>query len=230
MKIAILSDIHGNISALKQVIKIIDKESIDIIFSLGDQLGYYYHAEEVYQLLRDRSAHLIKGNHENIYLAYLKDKEMFLDQVYGKSFEKYAQSFPKELNDYISNLPISNQITIDNISFCLYHGSSLNPDEYIYPTTEKKQFFQFRKNSSKVILLGHTHYPMIYQMNSSLIINPGSVGQSRITGGIADWGVYNTTNQVYTPRSTPYCVSHIEESLIGYENTYLYKVLRRRNE
>ena len=82
------------------------------------------------------------------------------------------------------------------------------------------------------ILNGHTHYPMIYKGKNSLFVNAGSVGQSRTVGGIANWGIINTKNGVYTPQNTPYNVGGVENELKQFneEKQYLFKVLKRNNK
>ncbi|MCG8476267.1 MAG: metallophosphoesterase, partial [Cytophagales bacterium] len=64
MKIAILSDIHGNNAALSEVLRSIDRQGISSLFVLGDQLGYYLQAEEVYKELSRYGNCMIQGNHE----------------------------------------------------------------------------------------------------------------------------------------------------------------------
>ena len=70
MKIAILSDIHGNFIALKEVLKQIKKNEIKRLFVLGDQLGYYYQAEEVFKSLQAYNCDIISGNHEKLFLKF----------------------------------------------------------------------------------------------------------------------------------------------------------------
>ena len=66
MRIAILSDIHGNFFALEAVIKQIHNMQVDRIYFLGDLLGYYYEPKKVYQKLREINAIMILGNHEQM--------------------------------------------------------------------------------------------------------------------------------------------------------------------
>ena len=64
MRLAVISDIHGNYRALQAVIKDLDKQRIDTTISLGDNVGYGPEPEEVVQLLMSRSIYSIMGNHE----------------------------------------------------------------------------------------------------------------------------------------------------------------------
>lgn len=232
MKIAILSDIHGNYAALKSVIKQIDKIKIDHIFVLGDQLGYYYQAEKVYNILENYSCFMIAGNHEKLYLEYLEGDDIFKNNLnikYGKCFEFYSKSFSSDLNLKIRLLKNSLKITLDNFTFLLCHGSFDQSDRYIYPDENKNNICDIK--DVDFIFNGHTHYPMFYKGKYSTLINVGSVGQSRTVGGIANWGVFNTKNGVFSPHNTPYDINEVILSLKKNKatNQYLFNILKRNN-
>ena len=64
MKIALISDIHGNFEALKQVLFAIDKLKINKIFCLGDVVGYYTQVNECCEELQKRNIPCVMGNHD----------------------------------------------------------------------------------------------------------------------------------------------------------------------
>ena len=232
MKIAILSDIHGNIDALKAVSVKMRKLKIDLIFSLGDHLGYYGGAQEVFNEIKEWENHMIAGNHERIFLEFLEEDEAYRNNIinkYGSSYLKYEETFDDELIAEISKLPSKKEVEIDAIKFLLCHGSPLNKDQYIYPDTTKEILNDIEPNNVDYVFMGHTHYPMVYMGKRVMMINVGSVGQSRTIGGIANWGVFDTENKVYIPQNTPYEVSRLEKELKeDMEKEYLFKILRRR--
>lgn len=232
MKIAILSDIHGNIYAFKEVIKQMKKQNIDIVFSLGDQLGYYFDVVEVFSELKKWNHHIIAGNHERIFLKFLEENSDYRDNItakYGGCYLKYERQFSKELIEEIAGIPNEKLVEIDGYKFLLCHGSPVDKDQYIYPDTDKELLSKCDSNISDFVFMGHTHYPMIYTGENTTLINVGSVGQARTIGGLANWGVFDTKNGVYAPQSTPYEIKELEESLIGNEKEYLHKILRRNN-
>lgn len=230
MKIAILSDIHGNIDALNQVIKAIKKDNISIVFSLGDQLGYYYDAEAVYTALDNLNCEMIAGNHERIFLDYLENSSPKIDQKYGLGFKKYKESFSSNLIQKIKDLPDFKYLCIDGLNFGLFHGASFNSDYYVYPTEKRDVLNAFAEIPADVAFIGHSHYPFVFNCGEKLIVNVGSVGQSRVVGGIANWGVYDTQNRVYIPKSTLYdtnkVISKLEQEDLG---KYLKTILERNN-
>ena len=64
MRIAIVSDIHGNLDAIKSVLSDIDQSRVDAIFSLGDNIGYGPEPQQVVELLQKRNIPSVIGNHE----------------------------------------------------------------------------------------------------------------------------------------------------------------------
>lgn len=233
MKIAVLSDIHGNIDALKAVVKQMEEQDVEVLFSLGDQLGYYYAAIEVYEQIRKWKHYLISGNHERIFLNFLKGTKEYRDNItakYGSSFLKYEKEFNQGFINEIASLKDKQAVQLDSIKFLLCHGSPWNRDQYLYPDASVDNLEKSDIAGYDFILIGHTHYPMIHKGKNGILINVGSVGQSRLVGGIANWGIINTENEVFTPMSTPYDIAPLEERLIrNNENEYLYKILRRNN-
>lgn len=71
MKIAIISDAHGNLLFFKFCMEAIQKEKVDRIVALGDYFGYMLDGKKVFDILRDNNAILLKGNHEAMLLGEL---------------------------------------------------------------------------------------------------------------------------------------------------------------
>ena len=68
MRIAVFSDIHGNLEALKEILKDIEKENIDDIICLGDVIGLGPNSSECLDLIIKNNIKLVLGNHELYYL------------------------------------------------------------------------------------------------------------------------------------------------------------------
>ena len=75
MRLAFISDIHGNFDALKAVMLDIKKYKIAKIYCLGDIINYYYEPHKCIDLLIKNNVMCIKGNHETIFLKTLKSKK-----------------------------------------------------------------------------------------------------------------------------------------------------------
>lgn len=233
MKIGILSDIHGNSFALQNVLIEAKKENIEQLLILGDYVGYYHHPDRVVELLSDWKTQMIKGNHETILSKFIKNDDLYKNKIrakYGLGHDAALEKLSKRTLNNLINLPDNKIVSIDNWSIILAHGSPNCNEEYIYPDAKLDVLNRIDKDIANYIFMGHTHYPFTYKGKHSHIINVGSVGQSRVMGGIANWGILNTTNGVYVQKHTAYNVQKLINELLLIKGTpnYLIKILTRK--
>lgn len=167
--IALISDIHGNFAALKEVLSAIDHLKIGNIYCLGDIVGYYPQVNECCAELRKRKIQCLLGNH---------DWYMISDTLCPRS------NSANECLQYQRNM-----ITPDNLkwisSFLMYkkiknlalvHGGWNNPiDEYLWAPTQK----YFDPIPGLFFASGHTHKQILRPFDEKVYCNPGSVGQPR---------------------------------------------------
>ena len=153
MKIMIISDIHGDINALNHIINILENESIDKLICLGDFCSYYDDSLDIANRLNSIKDKLIcvRGN---------CDTEVFV-------------------NTLQADLPIYNNIMINNHPITITHGHIYNP--HYLP-----------KKHGNIIISGHTHRKEIKYNNGLLILNPGSISRPR--DGIASYILINNNN------------------------------------
>lgn len=192
-RVAVLGDIHGNIEAFRAVLKEIEKERINQLLITGDLVGYYYHADKVLNALKDWNYELVQGNHEamlgEIFIQSDKKKEEYR-QRYGSALEQAVKDLlSKREVEYLKNLPHRKDLFIDGRSILLCHGSPWDRDEYIYPDAPNNILKRCADNKYDVVIMGHTHYPMLKKVNSTVILNPGSVGQPRDGNCDASWAI-----------------------------------------
>jgi putative phosphoesterase len=233
MKIGILSDIHGNSFALAKVLDEALKLKVQHLLILGDLVGYYYDAIGVFDLLDEWNKHIVRGNHEDM-LQQFVDPSFNRDAIrrkYGSALEIALGTLSPEKLTLIQNLATTNKLEFNSLGILIAHGSPWSTDQYIYPDANKQLLDRCDYPDLDYVFLGHTHYPMIYKSNHTLIINPGSVGQSRVYGGIADWGLLDTDNGVYVQKHSIYDTAPLLKMVreIDPELPYLYDVLKRNN-
>ena len=117
----------------------------------------------------------------------------------------------------------------DEVSILMCHGSPWSNDFYIYPDCENETLLKCDSKEHDFVLIGHSHYTFAIKNANSILINPGSVGQSRQTGGMASWAIINTINRCFQLLTTEYnvkkLVSEVQEkdSDVG----YLSRILKR---
>jgi putative phosphoesterase len=234
MKIAIISDIHGNIFALKAVMNEIDRLNIKKIVFLGDAIGYYYHPNEVYELLFEREAEIVLGNHEEMLIyAYNNPHDLdFRNRVlhkYGSGLLIALRELTHSTIEKLIEFPNSKQLAYGNSKIFVCHGSPLSKDEYIYPTSSIEKLAQCEIHNIDLVCLGHTHYPFVWRGNLSIVANVGSVGQSRVQGGVADWAVWDTIEKEFFPMKTFYDTEELKKLVLKIDPTinYNYNILSR---
>ena len=231
MKIAVISDIHGNDEALKVVLEEAKRDSVCRIFVLGDIVGYYYHPDKVIKLLDCWQKDIVGGNHEQM-LKDIQEKKISLEEItnkFGSGIKHaFAKLTTKRINELV-NLPLIKQVDFDKVKFLLCHATPWNHEYYIYPDMKEGSLDKFSKYQADFIFLGHTHYPYIYQKNKQMIVNVGSVGQSREIGGLASWTIIDTANRVLKLKATPYDTEDLIEEVKKNDPQlpYLYQVLTR---
>lgn len=201
MKIAILSDIHGNKYALKEALRVCQKEEVDKYIFLGDYVGYYPFENEVIALIKDLEGFFIKGNHED-----------FLQQ------RKSDSTLDSHHKKWLINLPTEQQVHLAEKNIKILHATELEGFQYVYPdATEQlymEQFPSLRTNKYDFIFTGHTHYPYIKNVKGTCLINPGSVGQSRDVGGLVSFGLLDLKSNVYRNIRLKYDIDQLIKELL----------------
>ncbi|GKV64855.1 MULTISPECIES: metallophosphoesterase [unclassified Sporosarcina] len=234
MKIAILSDIHANLPALEAVLNHAQDLEIDYYCILGDLVGYYLNPKEVVERIMSLpNSTTIQGNHERL-LINAVNKEVSLKELndkFGEGHSLAIKCLSQEQLKWLSELPVEKDLLFDNLLIKLCHGAPSQPDYYLYPTVNKSKLEEFLSEEYDYIFTGHSHYPFITARNNTLLINVGSVGMSKDVGGIASWGMIDTSNKVYVPYRTPFNVDKVKLLITETKNTngkYLINILNRR--
>lgn len=235
MKIAVISDIHGNNYALNEVLKAAKSDNAEHLLVLGDICGYYYHADKVWRAILQWNYDFIKGNHERI-LRQLINGEIDHEQnrlKYGSGHKYALDKMTTAEIDQLIAAPDVMEVIIDHVKIKMCHGSPMDPDQYLYPDTEVEILNLCNENEFDFVLVGHSHYPFAYRNKNSTLINVGSVGQSRAIGGLASWAMINTKNKTFEIRQTPYDTKELinEVEMNDPDVSYLKSILtRNRNK
>jgi putative phosphoesterase len=231
MRYAVLSDIHGNQYALEEVIKEVEKLGISNLLLLGDYVGYYYGIVSILEQIRRFDFVAIRGNHEDLLLGGMNNYDFLksLNAKYGTSHSRCIEALPKHELDYLTQLPRTCELKLDDLKVLLCHGAPWSTDEYVYPDAGEETLSRYDDYHYNFIFFGHTHYRTVFKRNGMQVINPGSVGQSRHKGGKAFWGIIDTENKVYTQRVTSYDVKKLKSEVLKYDpgKSYNHKVLTR---
>jgi len=177
MRVVVLSDIHSNLTAFQAVIE--NLPTYDELYCLGDVVGYGPQPNEVVEKLQQlRPTMVLMGNHD--YAVATGDVEGFSSNA--TTAIKWTRRVASEPSlEYLSALKPSARIEREGRTLGLFHGSPRDPlMEYVFPALTERAVRGFvEMAAAKIVLLGHTHMPMMYRFNGGVLANPGSVGQPR---------------------------------------------------
>ena len=177
-RLALISDIHGNLTALEAVLADIERHKAERIVCLGDVAQEGPQPVAVIHRLRNLDIPVVKGNTDDWLVnpkpkkakSEKERKEMAIGQWVR------AQLTDRELalmQDYAQTLTFD----LGGASMLCYHGSPLSCEHRIRPTTPAKRLKELFDGRNEALFAGgHTHEAMIRCFGPSLILNPGSVG------------------------------------------------------
>jgi len=173
VKIAVLSDIHGNKDALKAVLENIKYRNIDRVYNLGDTLYGPLFPLETYEMIKSTDIKGVSGNCDRILLQSSSE---------NPTIQYVLDMLTEEHKSWLLNLPFS--IQTDDFYFC--HASPENDELYMLneitqngvTIKQTEEIMNFVKDiPQNIIFCGHSHLPtIVYLPNNKIIINPGSVG------------------------------------------------------
>lgn len=227
MKIAVISDIHGNYEAFLSVVEDIEKSGVDTVISLGDNIGYGADSQRVTQLIKARNIISILGNHEMAVLDQ-KVKSWFKNDA-GKAIELAINSLSADSLAFISSLKIS-------LSFhgCFFvHGFPPNSFRiYLSQVDDQTLLKSFDMIKAPICFMGHTHkLSLIHPEGTNIIkenldigkktlkknlkyfINAGSVGQPRDGSANAKYVIWDPARYELETRSVSYDVKTAAEKI-----------------
>jgi predicted phosphodiesterase len=193
-RLALISDIHANLPALRAVLADIDERAnFDAIYHLGDLVGYAPWPNEVVALLRERAIPGIAGNYDSTVATGYKHCGCRADtqqeeELSHLSFEWTNTHVTPETKKYLGSLPFRADIRslgghLSGPTVTLVHGSqTLNT---VYVTEDRSNAFlekmakDLGARPEDVICFGHTHKPWQRVVEGVQFINTGSVGRPK---------------------------------------------------
>lgn len=185
MRIAIISDIHGNLEALKTTLEDIKKREVDEIICLGDIIAKGVHPKECVKLIKENCQIVLAGNCDKI---FSKEYENIYEvsEIEKKRIEWNQSMLSEDDRDYLSNLPFSYEFYMSGSLVRLFHATPevINKTVINLDSIETKlsMFEPSNKTKSKkqadVIIYGHIHHQYMDKLYNKTLINAGSVGNS----------------------------------------------------
>lgn len=231
MRLALLGDIHGNALALRVVLDAAAKEGVEKLLITGDLIGYYFEPMEVLSLLEPWDKLIVRGNHEEMLaLAYADASRIAaIESRYGSGLRMALEELSSVQIEELCRLPHPLSVEVDGLRILLCHGAPWDSGQYVYPDAPRELLERCAEADVDIVVMGHTHYPMLHEVNNCILVNPGSVGQPRNHRPGADWALLDTHSRKIEMRHEKYDIqAMIDEAKRRHpELPYLAEVLSR---
>ncbi len=202
MRLAILSDIHGNLEALEAVLADLDARGADACACLGDFVGYGAAPNECIARTRPRIEVAVAGNHDLAACGRIRLGYFNPDAAYAARWT--ADVLTPEHMQYLRDLPFS----VAWRGVRLVHSSPAEPEEWHYVFSPGDAAFEMESCAEDVCLIGHSHYPGTFELAGAevfytrdervdgtrgrrYLVNVPSVGQPRDGDPRAGYLVYD---------------------------------------
>ncbi len=176
MKIAVISDIHGNLEALTAL-----PQDFDELWVLGDLVNYGPNPIEVVEFIHANANVVVRGNHDHA-VGFDEDPRC------SKPFREMANAMKEYTRSVLSSrhkqflraLPLRAERNVDGLRAALCHAIPSDPlFAYCLPDSVRWQP-ELDQANADILLVGHTHLQFSRQFGTRRLVNPGSLGQPKI--------------------------------------------------
>lgn len=239
MRALVLSDIHANLEALTAVLAAAG--DWDVLWNLGDMVGYGGSPNEVLDLIRPLSTLVVRGNHDRVCSGL--SSALAFNPVARSAAKWTLEELSAENLDWLRSLPQGPLQPQDKITgeaqVTLAHGSPLNEDQYIH--TMRDAWAPLQQMTTAITFFGHTHvqggfsqkehnwhelHPRYATRNNAdswtlpippgtrHLINPGAVGQPRDYDWRAAFAIYDSDAAAVTYHRVPYDLSRAQGRIL----------------
>ena len=185
-KIVIIADIHGNYDALSAL-----PEDYDELWVLGDLVNYGPQPQEVVADIMAHASAVIRGNHDH---AIAHDSDPHWKPRYSRMAETTRNYTASVLSDqqkeFLRNLPLGATLERRGTTFYLTHATPSDPLHGSHLPDSEEWVSEVECVSADVLLVGHTHVPFLRRIGEKVLLNPGSLGQSRSGRSVATYAVW----------------------------------------
>ena len=176
MKIAIISDIHANLAALEAF----PEKNCDHILCLGDLVDYGPNPKEVIRWIREHNIVCVRGNHDQAagYRTASHCAAPFM-RLAAATLRYTMDVLSSAESQYLQRLPVHTEVTIAKTRFYLVHATPTDPLYGYCAASSQRWVEELEWVDADVVLTGHTHIPVVRQIGTGKLVNPGSLGQPK---------------------------------------------------
>ena len=224
MKIAVLSDIHGNMQALERVLEDIKANDCDKVFCLGDLAMAGPEPQKVIDFVEKQSNWtVIQGNTDKMIADFtpeiLKNTEKAFP-VMGHALADDVLFLSDDAKSFLKKLPAQKELEVEGVKVLLVHGSPRRNNEDILPDMPLEKVEEIIEGTdADLIFCGHTHVPAGYQTTKKqTVVNVGSVGRPMTPDAKSCYCIAEFNNGEFT----------LEHRLLDYNREEAAKIMQSR--
>jgi putative phosphoesterase len=184
-RLAVLSDLHANLSACLAVAADLHQRQPDQILVLGDLVGYLTRPNEVVDLIARSGWACLTGNYDQaLLLGGEAGIEQYLKPGIGPDpraiFAWTETQVGPASRDFLAALPRELRLTLGGRRILAVHGSPAGIRHYVYPDHPEAELAAWlSRERADILLMGHTHQPFVRTWPQGLVVNPGSMGKPK---------------------------------------------------
>ena len=184
-RVAVITDIHGNLAALQAVLEWIDDEGIERIYCGGDLVGYGAYPNEVCALIEERGIPAIYGNYDFAIARDMDDCGCAYVNEHDRELGQQSVAWTLEHTDqpsktFMRGLPFDLHFDVGGLPVHLVHGSPRKVNEYLFEEKPASLYERLAAaEQDRALVFGHTHKPWVREYGGVLFVNCGSVGKPK---------------------------------------------------
>jgi putative phosphoesterase len=184
-RIAVITDIHGNLPALEATLEAIEQIGVDEVYCGGDLVGYGPHPNEVCALIGERGIPTIYGNYDYAIARNLDDCGCAYVTQHDRELGQRSVAWTlahtgRAAKEFMRELPFDLHLPLGDQDVHLVHGSPRKVNEYLFEDKPASLYERLAAaESDQVMVFGHTHKPWIHIYGGVLFVNCGSVGKPK---------------------------------------------------
>jgi len=226
VRVGVLADLHGNAPALEAVLAELRRAEVTRALVAGDLLGYYPFVNETLDLLRGFDCEVVLGNHDGYLLGRLPCPR---DRWQAYSLDLTERTISREHRAWLEAQPFRRELVVEARSVLLCHGSPAGPEDYVYP--DREDWSAFETAGCDVVVMGHTHIPLVKRGTGGLWLNPGSCGQPRDYDPRAAFAILDLERLSVELRRVKYDVARVQRSIRDHDlPAALAEILTRQRQ
>lgn len=217
MRVLIVSDLHANLEAVSVL-----PADYDQLWVLGDLVNYGPNPHEVIDFVRRNASLVLRGNHDN---AIGFDTDPRCSGPYKAMAAAMGHVTQTLISDgereYLRNLPLSIKTEVHGHQFQLCHATPTDPLFAYCPPESTTWEEETSVVAPGYLLVGHTHLQFARKIHDRIIVNPGSVGQPKMSAPRAAFAIWE--DGTLTLRSSPYDFERTVEKIESLDISLIVK-------